>query len=196
MYLVYKHTSPSGKAYIGLTQDYDQRSIYHRNPNSKCKAFLAAIKKYGWDSFSHEILLQDLTVSEANEAEVRLIAEHQTLWPSGYNLTTGGDAYEMSDFTKEAQKQRWAGRSQDDRDAIFAKVLATKAAKNDGEKALTVHRRLQRYNTKTAAEKEAIKQKRADTRATWTDEQRAAQSAKISEAARKREAAKRASLGL
>jgi len=99
-YLVYKHTSPSGKSYIGITKNTKHRETNHKSPNSGCPAFSAAVQKYGWDSFTHEILLEGLTLDEANEAEQRLIAEHNTLSPNGYNLTSGGKVCSLSAETR------------------------------------------------------------------------------------------------
>ena len=64
---VYKHTSPSGKSYIGQTSNYDRRCKEHRG--SKGKAFGTAIKKYGWDSFTHHVLVAGLTLDDANSKE-------------------------------------------------------------------------------------------------------------------------------
>jgi group I intron endonuclease len=90
-HLIYKHTSPSGKSYIGQTNDYDRRCKEHQK-YTWCRAFSAAIQKYGWDNFTHEMLVEYITEDEANALEVYYIKEHSTLYPNGYNLTTGGDA--------------------------------------------------------------------------------------------------------
>jgi group I intron endonuclease len=90
-YLVYKHTSPSGKAYIGLTRNYSARCTQHQHSKSGCVAFYNAIKKHGWDNFKHEILITDLSLDDANTWENLLIDEHKTMSPNGYNLKTGGD---------------------------------------------------------------------------------------------------------
>ncbi len=88
-YLVYKHTSPSGKSYIGITNDYDRRCTEHQR-DPRCRAFHNAIKKYGWDNFTHEILLDQLSEEEALRLEPALILEHDTRYPRGYNLSEGG----------------------------------------------------------------------------------------------------------
>jgi group I intron endonuclease len=100
IYLIYKHTSPSGKSYIGQTKDYDTRCKRHQQPTSGCPAFSAAISKYGWDNFTHEFLIEHITEDEANTLEVFYIKEHQSLHPKGYNLTTGGDASSQSTETR------------------------------------------------------------------------------------------------
>jgi group I intron endonuclease len=110
IYLVYKHTSPSGKSYIGITKNYDQRCNNHKNIHSPCTAFSNAIKKYGWDSFMHEIVAEGLTIEEANTLETQTIVECNTLAPFGYNLTTGGGIKVVSDLTRSRLSQSRKGR--------------------------------------------------------------------------------------
>jgi len=100
-YTIYMHTSPSGKSYIGQTKNTKQRDAAHRIPSSRCTAFKNAIAKYGWENFSHTILADGLTLSEANALEEQLIARHNTLAPHGYNLRSGGENQLMSDDTKQ-----------------------------------------------------------------------------------------------
>ena len=98
LYCIYKHTSPSGKSYIGQTNDYKTRCHQHQKKYS-CPAFRDAIDKYTWDNFSHEILEENLTLEEANIFEELYITEYNTLSPNGYNLTTGGLNYKKSEET-------------------------------------------------------------------------------------------------
>lgn len=90
-YVVYRHTSPHGKVYIGITrQDIRKRwqggMGYKDNPH-----FFSAIVKYGWDNFKHEILLEDLSEDEAYSKEKELIKEHKSnLYEFGYNRSSGG----------------------------------------------------------------------------------------------------------
>ncbi len=89
-YLIYKFTSPSGKSYIGQTCDLVRRERSHKNGNNGCVAFSNAINKYGFENFTKEILVDDLTLNEANKQEENLISEHNTMFPNGYNLKSGG----------------------------------------------------------------------------------------------------------
>src|SRR5665811_1174384 len=89
-YLIYKHTSPSGKSYIGQTKNYERRCKEHQCSSSECRAFSSAIAKYTWDMFTHEILAEHLTIDEANVMEHQYIVDHNTIAPYGYNLTSGG----------------------------------------------------------------------------------------------------------
>lgn len=104
MYVLYKHTSPSGKAYVGITSNYYKRCSMHRT-SKKCPAFHAAIEKYGWENFTHEILFTDLTLEEANELETRTILEHNTMFPHGYNLTTGAGVRRQLPHTEEHKQK-------------------------------------------------------------------------------------------
>jgi group I intron endonuclease len=90
-YLIYKYTSPSNKNYIGQTKNLTKREKQHQSIKSKCTAFSSAIKKYGFDNFTLEILEQNLTLEEANIREPYWILFYNTLAPNGYNLMSGGN---------------------------------------------------------------------------------------------------------
>jgi len=111
-YVVYKHTSPSGKSYIGQTSNYKKRCSNHKNIKNKnvCRLFFRAIAKYGWDSFKHEILFSDLTLEEANSLEEVMIKTHNTLTPSGYNLASGGRNSTPSAEVRKAISEKNKGR--------------------------------------------------------------------------------------
>lgn len=106
-YCVYKHTTPSGKVYIGITS----QNIYKRWKNGAgyelCTAFQRAIQKYGWKNIKHEVLATGLTKQQACDMEVSLIAQYQSSDPAyGYNLTCGGEHYEFPEHVREAIRQR------------------------------------------------------------------------------------------
>lgn len=91
-YSVYKHTTPSGKVYIGITsKPVEQRWLngrgYKRNEH-----FWNAIQKYGWDNIEHRVLVSGLSKEEASEVErmyIALFRSHEI--EHGYNLTEGGE---------------------------------------------------------------------------------------------------------
>jgi len=101
-WFVYKHTSPSGKVYIGITC---KKRVNDRWLNGagykKCPYFSHAIHKYGWNNIKHEIILEGITKSEAVYAEKYLIKWYK-LHNICYNLTEGGDglSMKMSEETK------------------------------------------------------------------------------------------------
>lgn len=111
MFLIYKHTSPSGKSYIGQTNNLSRRNNGHNSITSPCRALRNAIIKYGWNNFTHEILAENLTIEEANKLESHFILEHNTLAPLGYNLTTGGNNKKSSVETKKKILVSMSGRT-------------------------------------------------------------------------------------
>lgn len=89
---VYKHTSPSGKVYIGITSQHPKRR-WRDNGSGYCQNvyFWRAIQKYGWENFEHEIIAKNLTIEEACNLEKQLIAYyHSDNHEFGYNLDSGG----------------------------------------------------------------------------------------------------------
>lgn len=100
-YSVYKHTSPSGKVYIGITcqkpaNRWDNGHGYRHN-----LYFSRAIEKHGWDAFSHEIICAGLTREQACALEMHLISAYKSNDPRwGYNGTHGGECNAPSDTTR------------------------------------------------------------------------------------------------
>lgn len=99
-YCIYKITSPSNKSYIGLTCDFKRRMSQHsRHLTSNNTALSNAIAKYGFSNMTIDILFEGLTLDDANNFEIKLIRELNTLSPHGYNLHTGGDSHQVSNVT-------------------------------------------------------------------------------------------------
>lgn len=102
MYSVYKHTSPSGKVYIGVTKQKPhlrwQNGLGYRTQ----EYFYRAILKYGWDNFKHEIVYLTDSYEDANSKEIELIAEYKSSDKRyGYNIEGGGNLKkEVSDRTR------------------------------------------------------------------------------------------------
>jgi group I intron endonuclease len=98
-YTVYIHTSPSKKAYIGITSTsvedrWDNGNGYlkkRKNGKYKQPAMANAIIKYGWENFEHIIFERNLSKEDAEHMEKLLIELFQTrnkLY--GYNIREGG----------------------------------------------------------------------------------------------------------
>ena len=103
-YTVYKHTSPSGKVYIGITKQTANNRWKNGFGYESSPHFWNAIQKYGWDNFSHEILFSGLPKDKACEEEKRLIAElNATDREFGYNQKLGGEL--GSSPTKEVREK-------------------------------------------------------------------------------------------
>jgi hypothetical protein len=93
MYTVYKHISPSGKIYIGITSKEPKRRWNGGTGYLTNDYFTKAIKKYGWENFDHEIIANDLTKEEAELKEIELIAYYKSnVRKYGYNIQNGGSA--------------------------------------------------------------------------------------------------------
>lgn len=94
MGILYKLTFNTGKCYIGITTETlkrrVQRHIHYARVN-RPYALSAAIRKYGEDSFATEVLASADTWEELKKLEVAAISSHNTICPSGYNMTAGGD---------------------------------------------------------------------------------------------------------
>lgn len=112
-YSVYRHTSPSGKCYIGITSLNPIERWKNGNNYKTSPCFYNAILKYGWGNISHEILFSGLSKSEAEAKEVELIAFYKSDQREfGYNLATGGHlgrhhGDETREKLREASLKMW-----------------------------------------------------------------------------------------
>ena len=123
-YYVYKHTAPNGKIYIGITQQRPAKrwgSGYNYDYNDH---LFNAIKKYGWENFSHEILFSELSREDAMAKEIELIAFYDSANRNkGYNVSPGGAAQtdetkakiqatreerKLDELQSQRSKERWA----------------------------------------------------------------------------------------
>lgn len=113
-FIIYKHTSPIGKVYIGQTSQsnpirrwrnggkgyfsIDKFGNYHQ------KLIVEAINKYPWKDWKHEIIDTCNTLEEANKLETYYIKLYKSNNPEfGYNMTSGGQGHlghPMSQETK------------------------------------------------------------------------------------------------
>ena len=125
-YCVYKHTSPGGKVYIGITcrkpeYRWDHGRGYWQNPY-----FTSAIKKYSWDNFSHEILFSGLSKEEAETKEIELIAAYDsTNRDKGYNCERGGNARgKTTDETRTKISKARKGKCVGESNPMYGKHLS------------------------------------------------------------------------
>ena len=104
LYVVYKHTCPNSKVYVGITcQKVSQRWRKGKGYRNNVY-FTRAIQKYSWDKISHDILFVDLTKEEAEAKERELIAFYKSDNPKfGYNITHGGET--TGKFSEETKRK-------------------------------------------------------------------------------------------
>ena len=92
--LVYVATNKvNNKKYVGMTTQglkaRKTRHLFDARRGSQCH-FHNAIRKYGEEAFSWEVVYLGETVEELFEKEIELIAELDT-YKNGYNMTLGGE---------------------------------------------------------------------------------------------------------
>jgi group I intron endonuclease len=92
---IYKITHKlTGREYIGITNDGEQRWKEHCSPSNPSPLGLA-IRREGADAFTFEI------IGEGEEAEIRiletsLIKSRNTFYPNGYNIMAGSTTRKVS----------------------------------------------------------------------------------------------------
>lgn len=103
LYSVYTHTSPSGKVYVGVSNNPKRRwGTYGapylgktKNGSYSQSCFASAILKYGWENFEHNIILEDIPFNEALYAEKYLIRWYK-IHHISYNMSDGGEYFSGS----------------------------------------------------------------------------------------------------
>lgn len=103
-WIVYKHISPSGKVYIGITGNTPAQRWVRGKGYGKQSIFYQAIQKYGWDNIEHKVLIDNLTKRQAEEVEIQLISYYKSQGLS-YNVTDGGDGAHGYKHSEEWKKQ-------------------------------------------------------------------------------------------
>jgi len=105
--VVYKATNTvNNKVYIGKTI----RNINHAKARHKNRAFrdnyityfYNALRKYGWEAFSWQVVFNGSSDEEIQAKEIELIAEHQDIC---YNMTSGGDGSAGIKVSEETRKK-------------------------------------------------------------------------------------------
>ena len=116
-YKVYVHINKiNGKLYFGQTRQENVKDRWDSGHGYKtCIAFNRAIEKYGWINFDHIVLFEGLTLEMVNIIEIELIKKYETTNPKyGYNITSGGLNFKMSEQTKEKLRKSAFGRTLSD----------------------------------------------------------------------------------
>lgn len=111
---IYAYTNKiNGHQYIGQTNNLQKRFNGHKsdsyNKNSKAYNYPLhnAIRKYGIENFSFEVLESELSEEQANEREKFWIQEKQShVSKGGYNITFGGDGCQKNPLPWEELKDK------------------------------------------------------------------------------------------
>ena len=107
LHLVYKHTAPNGKVYIGITKNLPNARWNEGAGYETQKKFYKAIQTFGWINFKHEIIAAGLSESEAKCLESKLILENRSNEEAfGYNTQVLHSAKEDTIQKVEKQKRK------------------------------------------------------------------------------------------
>lgn len=115
-YIVYIHTTPNSKHYVGITCLTTNKRWRSDGSGYKHNGyFWKAIRKWGWENITHNIIAEGLTEEAAKEIEIDFIRALDTQNPSrGYNLTLGGDGtsgYRHRDASKNKMRIGHLGKT-------------------------------------------------------------------------------------
>lgn len=134
-YCVYKHTSPSGKVYIGITSQNPIRRWKNGFGYKTQNCFFNAIKKYSWDNIKHEILFTGLSKDEAEQKEIELIDYYKSNVPIfGYNIKEGGCCFnEFSIETRLKISKNRKGKCYGEQNPFFGKHHSEENKKRQSE---------------------------------------------------------------
>jgi group I intron endonuclease len=118
MGVIYKILSPSGRLYIGQTQNLRKRINAYKCDVRKDRKDIKlhnSLRKYGWDAHVLEVI-EEVADELMDEREIYWIAELKTYcykYPEGLNMTEGGDGQRstwMHDIERRRkQAQRFSG---------------------------------------------------------------------------------------
>lgn len=104
-YSVYKHTCPNRKVYIGITR-CKVNDRWKNGLGYEYQVFGRAVRKYGWENITHEVLYENLTEEEAKKLEIELIKKFDSKNPEhGYNRTDGGDGVKGYEYPEEVREK-------------------------------------------------------------------------------------------
>ena len=129
----------SGRTYIGITTgSVEQRwkaHCYNARYSYDCYALHRAIKKHGADAFIVEHIASAKSLEDLRALEVALIAQHGSVAPAGFNLTSGGDGVlrpSAETLARRAEKLR--GRPMSERQRAILSEIARNRPKEVNER--------------------------------------------------------------
>jgi group I intron endonuclease len=142
--------------------------------------FPNALRKYGKDNFSFEVLVNATSKEMLNSGEIFFIDRYNTKWPNGYNLTdggNGGNGYIPSDETREKMRKAKLGRkiifSKEHRENLSKALMGKKPSEQHRENLRKSHLGQVAWN-KGLFLSEETKRKLSESHLgkPWTEEQR------------------------
>jgi len=127
---IYMHTCTiNDKKYIGQTINGIAKRWSGHVAKAKVNSmpgnhFQNAINKYGPDKFTHQVLEDNISISDLNDREKHFIAQYDT-YKNGYNSAEGGaSTVNCSEEAREILRTIYANRSVENKREIAAKISA------------------------------------------------------------------------
>lgn len=115
--IVYKATNNiNNKVYIGITTKTleHRKSIHKKDSKTKDTYFYKAIRKYGFENFSWEVIDTASSIEELHQKEIAYIKQYDSFdnKEKGYNTTSGGGSlYQMTESERKARSERVKGKN-------------------------------------------------------------------------------------
>jgi len=114
--IIYKHTNKiNGKSYIGLTtRSMEERLKQHLKSaeNGDKFKFQRAIRKYGIENFSSEIIENNIPLYSIISEKINILSKREIYWinyydtyNNGYNMTKGGEGTTGVKYTEERRQK-------------------------------------------------------------------------------------------
>lgn len=142
LYTIYRFINTiNNKSYIGFDGNYPFRIKRHyytyRSKSCPDYPFYNALKKYGWDNFTYEILYQSFDLLHTlDEMENYFIKENNShITQNGYNVTWGGQGTFGKLQSEENKKKLSQFKSVDNTERKwYNKIVSLKFNRQDGRK--------------------------------------------------------------
>lgn len=122
------------------------------------KRFYSAIKSYGWDGFTHEVIASGLSKEQAEQMESELISRYKSNdMRFGYNIENGGVIHKLS----EEQKRHLSEVNKGKHHSEETKAKMSKSHMGMSTKWLTGRKASEEAKQKMSAQRKGINNARA-----------------------------------
>ncbi len=139
-HVIYKLTSPSGKIYIGRTNNFQDRMAQHKHcalVKKMDNSLYKAMRKYGWENFVKEIVATASNQESAQLLEEVLIKQFNSV-KNGYNDTyTGGGGNQFVNQPERLKtfKKKMSQITAGDKNGMYGKTHSDEAREKQKQKA-------------------------------------------------------------